>query len=88
MTTMMKKPRPSRLGLAATALVAALTLSSTANFASAINDYGGLRGNAIANSNGSTDIWGGEPGTDVLPASCFKCKNHIIERQLEQLECC
>ena len=61
---MMKKPRPSRLGLAATALVAALTLSSTANFASAINDYGGLRGNAIANSNGSTDIWGGEPGTD------------------------
>ena len=59
---MMKKPRPSRL--AATALVAALTLSSTANFASAINDYGGLRGNAIANSHGSTDIWGGEPGTD------------------------
>lgn len=61
---MKKKPHPGCL--AVTSLVAALTLSSTAYFASAINDYGGLRGNPIANSNDSIDIWGREPGTSSL----------------------
>ncbi|KAL7428481.1 hypothetical protein ACHAXM_001283 [Skeletonema potamos] len=79
MMMMMMKPR--RLA----ALVAGLTLRSTANFASAINDYSSLRGSAIANSNGSNDneIWSEKPVTDGSNHVNYQKQRNLQKKKMQ-----